>query len=79
MKIKSSIIVLNQKIYIIKDLIHRKQLSIWKDKNKLGRRRQNIVIDKYDKNVLMALTSLKDKTNYLTEEKLNNLFNRKKQ
>ena len=78
MKIKSSIIVLNQKIYIIKDLIHRKKLSIWKDKNKLGRRRQNLVLDKYDKNILMALTSLKDKTNYLTEEKLNNLFNRKK-
>ncbi len=78
MKIKSSIIVLNQKIYIIKDLIHRKQLSIWKDKNKLGRRRQNLVLDKYDKNILMALTSLKDKTNYLTEEELNNLFNRKK-
>ena len=78
MKIKSSIIVLNQKIYIIKDLIHRKKLSIWKDKNKLGRRRQNLVLDKYHKNILMALTSLKDKTNYLTEEKLNNLFNRKK-
>lgn len=78
MKVKSSIIVLNQKIYIIKDLIHRKQLSIWKDKNKLGRRRQNLVIDKYDKNILMALTSSKDKTNYLTEEELNNLFNRKK-
>lgn len=78
MKVKSSIIVLNQKIYIIKDLIHRKKLSIWKDKNKLGRRRQNLVLDKYDKNILMALTSLKDKTNYLTEEKLNNLFNRKK-
>ena len=78
MKIKSSIIVLNQKIYIIKDLIHRKKLSIWKDKNKLGRRRQNLILDKYDKNVLMALTSLKDKTNYLTEEELNNLFSRKK-
>lgn len=78
MKVKSSIIVLNQKIYIIKDLIHRKQLSIWKDKNKLGRRKQNLILNKYDKNVLMALTSLKDKTNYLTEEKLNNLFNRKK-
>lgn len=78
MKIKSSIIVLNQKIYIIKDLIHRKKLSIWKDKNKLGRRRQNLVLDKYDKNILMVLTSSKDKTNYLTEEELNNLFNRKK-
>ena len=78
MKIKSSIIVLNQKIYIIKDLIHRKKLSIWKDKNKLGRRRQNLVLDKYDKNILMVLTSSKDKTNYLTEDELNNLFNRKK-
>ena len=69
MKARKSLIEINKQTFIVKDISSRKKLAIWKDGNRLGKKKTNQLLDKYDRNVASKMIQILTKQ-FLSDKEL---------